>query len=309
MADNTKKGVLTDEHIVKISQRLTNYGNLRSLAYRGLKLEHQEIETSITNNPNDVQSAAHDILQTWSKQKETREEAFGDIYAALQESQLEMLAEELLQWEENRGRETNQGPILNELGIKQLSQSFRSIGDLRTLAYRGLKLDSSDIESVITNKAEDCQAVGNEILLTWLKGQKDCEEGFNNLKTALQECGMQALAGQLHQFVKPTEIETEKTEMLTDLHLIQLSGSIINVGELRTLAYKGLLMDHTEIEQSITNKPHDIKSAAHDVLLTWFQQQKNRYEAYVNLHEALHKCKMVIPAEDLDPGLISKRSK
>ena len=138
----------------------------RCLAYRGPKLEHEEIETSITNNPNDVQSAAHGILQTWSKQQETREKAFTEIYAALQESQLQMLAEELMQWEENRRSETGQSPILNDLGIKKLSQNLRSIGDLRTLAYRGLQLDSSDIESAISVKAEDYQAAGNEILLT-----------------------------------------------------------------------------------------------------------------------------------------------
>ena len=222
------------------------------------------------------------------------------MYAALQDSQLQMLAEELLQWEKNRRRETSQGPILNEMGIKKLSQNIRSIGDLRTLAYRGLKLDSSHIETAISGKEEDCQAAGNEILLDWLKEQKNCQEAFNSLKTALQECGMQTLANELHQCVKPTEteIEAEKTEILTDVHLVQLSGSIINVGELRTLAYKGLLMDHTEIEQSIANKPHDIKSAAHDVLLTWFQQQKNRHEAYVKSQDALHKCKKVMPTEE-----------
>ena len=309
MADNIKKGVLTDEHIVKLSQRLTNYGNLRSLGYRGLKLEHEEIETSITNNPNDVQSAAHSILQTWSKQQETREKAFSEMYAALQESQLQMLAEELLQWEENRRKGTDQCPILNDIGIEKLSRNIRSVGDLRTLAYRGLKLDSSNIESTINHKGEDFRAAGNEILLAWLKEQKDCQQAFNNLTTALQECGMQTLADELHQFVKSTETETEKTEMLTDLHLVQLSGSIISVGELRNLAYKGLLMDHTEIEQPITNKPHDIKSATHDVLLAWFRQQKNRYKAYVNLQEALQKCKMVMPAEDLNPELIHKASK
>ena len=76
MEDTTVKGVLTDEHLVQLPQRLTNFGNLRSLAYRGLKLEHEEheeIEQPITNQPNDVQSAAHDILQTWVKQQETRE--------------------------------------------------------------------------------------------------------------------------------------------------------------------------------------------------------------------------------------------
>ena len=235
MEDTTEKGVLTDEHLVRLSQRLTNYGNLRSLAYRGLKLEHEEIETSIMNNHNDVQSAAYDILQTWMKQQETRENAFSEMYAALQESQLQMLAEELLQWEENRRRGTNQGPTLNEMVIKKLSQNIRNIGDLRTLAYRGLKLDSLQIESAISGKAEDCQASGNAILLDWLKEQKHCQEAFNSLKTALQECGMQTLADELHQCVNSTEteFETEKTGMLTDVHLVQLSGSIINVNSYR----------------------------------------------------------------------------
>ena len=311
MEDTTAQGVLTDEHLVWLSQRLTNYGNLRSLAYRDLGLQPEEIEPSITNNPNDVQSAVHDILQTWVKQQETREKAFSDIYTALKESQLQMLAEELLEWEENRRRETNRGPILNEMGIKKLSQNIKSIGDLRTLAYRGLKLDSSHIEPAIIGKKEDCQAAGNEILLDWLKEQINCQEAFNSLKTALQECGMQTLADELHQSVNSTEIEIEagKTEMLTDVHLVQLSSSIINVGELRTLAYKGLLMDHTEIEQSITNKPHDMMSAAHDILLTWCQQQKNRQEAYIKLQDALHKCKLVMPTEELNAGFISKSSK
>ena len=213
-----------------------------------------------------------------------------------------------MQWEESRRRETNCGPVLNKFSIKKFVQNIKSIGDLRTLTYRGLKLDSSNIERAISGK-QDCQAAANEILLDWLTEQKNCQEAFNSLKTALQECGMQTLAHEPHQCVKHTEIETEKTQMLTDVHLVQLSSSIINVGELRTLAYKGLLMDHTEIEQSIANKPHDIKSAAHDVLLTWFRRQKSRQEAYIKLQEALYKCKMVMPIEEHNLGLISEPSK
>ena len=65
---------------------------------------------------------------------------------------------------------------MNEMGIKKLSQNIRSIGDLRALAYRGLKLDSSHIEPAISGEEEDCQTAGNEILLNWLKEQKTVEK-------------------------------------------------------------------------------------------------------------------------------------
>ena len=290
------EGILTDEHLLRLSQRLTNYGNLRCLAYTGLKVKHHQIESAITNNPNDVQSAACGILQIWMKQYESREEAFNHLYLALTASQLNMLAQELMEWGEEKIITTEPKQILTKFCLTKLSQSFSSIGEVRTLAYRGLRLDPSVIELTISDEAEGYQVIAEKILLIWLKKQTD-SEAFVKLQDALKECDMLPLARKLKQWAENVDVETHRAERLTDLHITQICCQITNVGKLRDLAYKGLQLEYHEIESAISNKPHDIQSAAHDVLHTWYGQQTDRGQAFLIFQDALHKCHLSMPTE------------
>ena len=90
------KEVLKDEHIHLLSTRtrITNKGELNKLAYRGLKLEIEDVESAFNNNPNDIQSAAHKVLRIWL-QKQTKESALSALHAALQECGMKGLSDEL----------------------------------------------------------------------------------------------------------------------------------------------------------------------------------------------------------------------
>ena len=92
--DQHPKDILKDEHIHILSTRITNKGELNKLAYRGLKLEIEDVESALSNNPSDIQSAAHKILRTWL-QKQTKESALGALHTALQECGMKGLSDEL----------------------------------------------------------------------------------------------------------------------------------------------------------------------------------------------------------------------
>ena len=305
MENPTVIGILTDQHTLYISQRLTNYGNLRSLAYRGLKLDHHEIERAIVNSKSDVQAAAHDVLRTWFKNQNNKEEAFNSLHKALQESQLQMLADELVQRNKNKEKAGQSFGGLSESHVEKLSEMSDS-GELRTLAYRGLKLDHDKIEPAISSKP-DSKSAACEILINWLKLQDNEEKAFSALHEALTECQMQVLAEELE---KLTMIVEEESETLTDVHIEQLSQRLTNAGELRTLAYTGLKLKHYEIEQAITNKPNDIQSASTIYFTSGSDNRKIEKEAYATLQSALQECKWsCLPQKLWAIGTISRKRK
>ena len=89
---------LMGSDIQQLSQRFTNAGLLRQFAYRGLKMESQDIESSISNHTSDIQAAAHDVLRKWQLTQDNQEEAMHNLLTALKQSNLKSFAEELKQW-------------------------------------------------------------------------------------------------------------------------------------------------------------------------------------------------------------------
>ena len=84
---------LLDTHIVLLSQKLTNRGMLIDLGCRGLKLGYHDIDAAISNNQNDIQSAAYRVLQIWLRKQRNRIEAYRNLHGALQECQMQMLVQ------------------------------------------------------------------------------------------------------------------------------------------------------------------------------------------------------------------------
>ena len=105
-AGSDPPSVLTDAHVLQLSQQLTDVGSLRTLAYRGLNLEPSDVESAITNAPNDIQTAAHNVLQEWMKRQEKREEAYLKLTEVLDECNMKMLAAKLKEWVESPSPET-----------------------------------------------------------------------------------------------------------------------------------------------------------------------------------------------------------
>ena len=71
------------------------------MAYLGLRLKPSDVESAITNAPNDIQTASHRVLQKWMKQQERREEAYPKLVEALNECSMNMLALQLKEWVES----------------------------------------------------------------------------------------------------------------------------------------------------------------------------------------------------------------
>ena len=92
---------LKDEYLVNLSQRITSEKELLELGVKGLKLKDYIIQTALYNHNRDIQSAVYDVLSSWVKQYESREEALGHLQNALKECNMKWLADELLRWTSN----------------------------------------------------------------------------------------------------------------------------------------------------------------------------------------------------------------
>ena len=97
MAEATAETGLTDEHIVDLSKRITCESELVNLGVKVLKLPKFIIRAAIYNKK-EIQDAAHEVLNTWLKKQENREEAFNNLQSALLENEMNQLAAELRLW-------------------------------------------------------------------------------------------------------------------------------------------------------------------------------------------------------------------
>ena len=207
---------LEDTHVVALSQRLENFGNLRTLAYRGLELAHYEIEPAINNHPNDIETAAYQIISTWSKNQEDRTQALTKLKTALHECELGSLVSVL---EESEGHtmpnSSLAGGLLDPV-IQRLSQCFTDAGLLRQFAYGALKMKSHDIESAISNHPNDIQSAAHDVLRKWQFTQADREEALRNLFAALEESNLKSLAEELKQWMRTSKpLITEERKHLS----------------------------------------------------------------------------------------------
>ena len=190
---------LEHTHLVKLSQRLTDVGNLEKLAYRGLSLGHHEVQSAFENHPSEIQEAAYQILSTWSKGQEDREEAYNNLKAALEECNLVFLTSEL---EESAVKIKPSPPpsgLLLDSDVQWLSERFTEEGVLKKLAYRGLKMESHDIQSAIKNHPNDIQSAAHDVLRKWQITQSNREEALRNLLAALEKSNMKSFAEELKQ--------------------------------------------------------------------------------------------------------------
>ena len=95
MAEVTLR-TLDDETILSIARKITDLGMLQKLAYKGLKLEHHQIESTITNNKNNIHAISHELLKIWFIKQAGRKQAFDNLHEALKKCKLQMLVDELI---------------------------------------------------------------------------------------------------------------------------------------------------------------------------------------------------------------------
>ena len=189
---------LEDKHLFSLSQNLGNTGNLRTLAYRGLVLEHSQVESAINNHPNDIQTAAYEVLSTWSKDQQDRAEAHIKLNSALHECDLGILTN-VFEDSDVKIMLNRSSRSLMDSDIQQFSQWFTDVGLLRQFTYGGLKMKSHNIESSISNYPRDIQAAAHDVLRKWQLTQGNREEALRYLFDALEESNMKSLAEDLKQ--------------------------------------------------------------------------------------------------------------
>ena len=101
--------MLTDDHLLDLSERITSKDTLKHLGTNGLQLgEHQidqvlqEYSTSGYNgrvfDSSRMPEAAHDVLDMWLKKQTSRETAFRELVRALQSCKMIELAWQLQEW-------------------------------------------------------------------------------------------------------------------------------------------------------------------------------------------------------------------
>ena len=86
---------------------------------------------------------------------------------------------------------------------------------------------------------------------------------------------------------------------LLDTHIVLLSQKLTNQGILIDLGCRGLKLGYHDIDAAISNNQTDIQSAAYRVLQIWLRKQRNRTEAYRNLHAVLQECQMQMLVDQL----------
>ena len=68
----------------KLSRRISNVGNLRTLGIIGLGMEASDVEIFIQNDKNDISSATFNLLAEWARNQPNKITAFKTMQNALQ---------------------------------------------------------------------------------------------------------------------------------------------------------------------------------------------------------------------------------
>ena len=87
---------LTENHIVQLSERMATETEVRNLGMSVLKLSRCEVQSALTSNSKDIQSAASEVLHKWLLQQESRQQALRNLIDSLRENKINLLVTELM---------------------------------------------------------------------------------------------------------------------------------------------------------------------------------------------------------------------
>ena len=73
---------------------------LLELGINVLQLPYEVIDTAFDNYKNNIQGAAYSVLSTWYEVQTNKQQAFMDLYSAIQKSKIKLFAAELYAWVE-----------------------------------------------------------------------------------------------------------------------------------------------------------------------------------------------------------------
>ena len=87
-------GILEDAHLLELAQKITDEKELQHLGLKILKIRANTVDSALTNK-RDIQDAAHEVLKTWYKNQESKQEAYRNLYRELVNNGRKFWANEL----------------------------------------------------------------------------------------------------------------------------------------------------------------------------------------------------------------------
>ena len=73
----------------KLSNHIKSKGELRALAFTGLEIAPEKVQTHLQNNNNDISSAVYELLYEWRNAHEDAESAYEGLRKGLDKCNLE----------------------------------------------------------------------------------------------------------------------------------------------------------------------------------------------------------------------------
>ena len=93
----TEEAQLTDFMLWNLAQKFTNESDIRTFAVSGLKVEGYKVDSSLTNNSKDINSAMHALLRQWSDSQDNARIAHKRLCKALRAVGKNLLISQVLQ--------------------------------------------------------------------------------------------------------------------------------------------------------------------------------------------------------------------
>ena len=87
--------MLTGQHLVMLSNKITDKQTLRMLAVVGLRMQTETVDSHLYGNT--INDAAYEVLSEWKKGQSNDEKAYSNICQALTNVKLESFIDEILQ--------------------------------------------------------------------------------------------------------------------------------------------------------------------------------------------------------------------
>ena len=81
---------LTGAKLVKLSNKITKPSMLRTLATVGLQMKETTVDSQLVNHPNDINSAAYEVLKEWRNTQVDQTEAYTNICLALRHEDVDL---------------------------------------------------------------------------------------------------------------------------------------------------------------------------------------------------------------------------
>ena len=87
--------------IIELSRRISSEDDIRRLGVNGLGVPAHIVDNCLRNRRNDLNWATYDMLEAWSRNEESRTQAYTDLCIAVRKVHMDFLIKEVLESEDH----------------------------------------------------------------------------------------------------------------------------------------------------------------------------------------------------------------